>query len=87
MGGLFFGIPQTQNGFSNFEFLDPCDGDKDGEEGVGKIEEEFIENLGKHCIGRYVDRVCHARNCVALKIYISLSKQKLSHKGGINLPK
>ena len=44
LADLFFGIPQ--NVLLDFTFLNG-----DGE-GRGEIEEEFIENLGKQCIGR-----------------------------------
>ena len=45
--GLFFGIPQTQKQSFNFVFVEGEVG-----EGIGEMEEEFVENLGKQCIGR-----------------------------------
>ena len=46
MAELFFGIPQMQHISLNLVFVEGEVG-----EGSGEMEEEFVENLGKQCIG------------------------------------
>ena len=66
MGELLFGIPQTQHISLNLVFVEGEVG-----EGSGEMEEEFVENRGKQCIGPYIDRTYRTLQ----EFYIIMSKQ------------